>query len=598
MVRVSCLLLSALVAVLARALPSQEPETGPTTRPDSEQRERLISALDAFTEAFVTGRLLLTGSFLLGQEHPLFGSETQPGGLLYLIPEKPKGKQRRVSRRRGRKQPTLYPRSNHWALQRLLDIAERQPSVPVATAVLAVAAVGLNSNLYDPKVMQVRELGHWTLMRMDDSKVWLFLTRVAAGATFAAVPWLKEQAAEEGRDPTLRVAALRLLGDKNHSVFRPLVETGLASADPRVRLAAAEALYRMASRRSFPVLVRALSTERHGVVQHALLHAISRILRKRGGIAKLHRDRAVRACLRLLGNTEWRVEMSAVDMIAKHPLKESIPELIDVMERQEKDLLKQLVNRNASPLLQRKAWEALRGLTGASLPKEAKAWHEFWEKNRDTLTIVDRDRMRQMPKGRRTKATFYGIPVEGGDVAFVIDTSGSMDAKVHGTVERKWRRGRARMTRLEHAKAQMQTAAQTMDTRTRYHLYTFASKVTKWNLKPVPANDRSLKALTACLGHLEAGGGTNVFDALMKVLEAENVKFGERPKGVVDEIFVLSDGEPTAGAVRDPEEILEVVKEINRYLKVRINTVYTGQGAGAEFMRDLAKQNGGVFVQK
>ena len=103
----------------------------------------------------------------------------------------------------------------------------------------------------------------------------------------------------------------------------------------------------------------------------------------------------------------------------------------------------------------------------------------------------------------------------------------------------------------------------------------------------MPPNDRSFRALTACLGHLEAGGGTNVFDALLKVLDADNVKFGGRPRGIVDEIFVLSDGRPTAGAVSDPDEILEVVREINRYLRVRINTVYTGQGPGARSSRAL-----------
>ena len=66
----------------------------------------------------------------------------------------------------------------------------------------------------------------------------------------------------------------------------------------------------------------------------------------------------------------------------------------------------------------------------------------------------------------------------------------------------------------------------------------------------------------------------------------------------IDELFVLSDGEPTTGQVTDTDEILRLVKEANKYLKVRINTVFSGTGKGAGFLRQLAEQNDGVFVQR
>ena len=50
------------------------------------------------------------------------------------------------------------------------------------------------------------------------------------------------------------------------------------------------------------------------------------------------------------------------------------------------------------------------------------------------------------------------------------------------------------------------------------------------------------------------------------------------------------------GQVTDAKTILRLVKEINRYQKIRINSVFTGHGRGAEFMRKLAEQNHGVFV--
>jgi hypothetical protein len=63
-------------------------------------------------------------------------------------------------------------------------------------------------------------------------------------------------------------------------------------------------------------------------------------------------------------------------------------------------------------------------------------------------------------------------------------------------------------------------------------------------------------------------------------------------------LFVLSDGEPTAGQLKDAELLLQVVREANKYAKVRINTVFTGVGDGADLLRRLAEENGGVFVQR
>jgi hypothetical protein len=52
--------------------------------------------------------------------------------------------------------------------------------------------------------------------------------------------------------------------------------------------------------------------------------------------------------------------------------------------------------------------------------------------------------------------------------------------------------------------------------------------------------------------------------------------------------------------VQEADELLEMVREANKYTKVRIHCVFTGQagGKGSELLRQLAEQNGGVFVQR
>ena len=97
---------------------------------------------------------------------------------------------------------------------------------------------------------------------------------------------------------------------------------------------------------------------------------------------------------------------------------------------------------------------------------------------------------------------------------------------------------------------------------------------------------------------MRAGGGTNVFDALLHILEGSQAGYGEMTVKKTDEVFVLSDGEPSVGQLINPTEILEAVREINNLRKIRINTVFAGNGEGLEFMKKLAGENGGIFVHQ
>ena len=65
----------------------------------------------------------------------------------------------------------------------------------------------------------------------------------------------------------------------------------------------------------------------------------------------------------------------------------------------------------------------------------------------------------------------------------------------------------------------------------------------------------------------------------------------------IDTIFFLTDGFPTAGLVRVPEQILREVAGINRSMRVRIHAVGVGEHDRG-FMQALAEQNGGMYVAK
>ena len=562
------------ITLILLAFPGASGAQAPTAAQLAAQQVAAVAAIDAFVDDYEKGRLNPGGP--LRREsglRPRYAkiarraellSKSDPGSLLHLD-----------------------------ALRKLLLFSERQPTEELGQAVLGLAAAGFDRSLFDRHAMVLRDLGHWALMRMDHQGVWFALMRTAAGER---LPLLGDG---DEVDPARRVAALKLLGMKALPVFRGTIEGALADIDPRVRLAAVEALGFQRRSRTLPVLVRAMGVERHPVVSQAVVRSVLSIMRKHGGeLSADQRDQALRAALRMLGRSGWRTDMELVGLVERYPLRAAIPPLIAVLERtaETEDKLVALVNQNASPRLRNRAHECLRGLTGAIIPVDRPAeWRAFWEREKYRIRVP-----KELPARRRAGSTasqFFGIPVTGREVAFVIDTSGSMQENVGATITGS-RPDDRRPTRLSSAKEQLLLAVQSMADESRYHIVTFAAQARTWSRKAVPASVRSTRSLATLLARFKANGGTNVYQALAEALALDELRYGEQGDQTIDELFLLSDGEPTSGAVTDTEEILKLVAEANKYLKVRINTVFSGRGKGAEFLRQLAEQNDGVFVQR
>jgi hypothetical protein len=525
-------------------------------------------------------------------EHDKFG----PKGLLrsgaHLQPRYVE-----AARRAERVTQVDYERCTHLdMLQKLLFFAESQPSADLADAVLGVAATGLEGTFLDHEALMLRELGHWCLMRMNDQHAWWLVLRAAAGERVLGEQQEAPDAHGLAVGPARRVAALRLIGSKGLPVFRGTLEAALGDADPRVRLAAAESMSQAPRADTLRKIVTRLEKERHGAVSQALVRLLLSQLRVATDLDPVLREELLARALEQFGQSGWRTDMDLLDLVDMYPHKAAIPVLIEALDLQAKtpDALVEAINKRASPLLRERAATLLRQMTGAMIQEDARAWKEFWEREKDHIVVPV-----TLPKNRpeTTRATFFGLQVTGGSVGFLIDSSGSMEDAPSGTVAAT-RKGRGNATRLGAAKEQIVVAVQAMPPDSTYSLFTFADKAHAWTSVPVKPTPHTLRSLTELLSRLQPKGSTNLFDGLVMALQLREQRYGERVTTRLDELFVLSDGEPTAGQLKDGDLLLQVVREANRYAKVRINTVFTGVGEGAELLRRLAEENGGVFVQR
>lgn len=495
-------------------------------------------------------------------------------------------------------------RLNHLdALQKLLFFAENNPSPALGEAVLSVASAGLERSFLDRDAFELREIGHWTLMRMEDQGIWFQMLRAAAGER---VPVFDQLRSRDKKDedvsvgPARRVAALRLLGQRALPVFRSTLEAALIDRDPRVRLAAAESIRAPWKAQTVKRVGQAMQRERHPVVSQALVRLLFRMLKRPPkDLTAADRESVVSGAFAQMGLAGWRTDMDLLDLVEAFPHKSAIPKLIEALDLNIKspDALVSAVNKKASPLLRQRAGQLLRAMTGALVPiEDPQGWRDFWAKEQKNIVVPE---MLAKPDPNGTSVKFFGVPVTGTSIAFLIDTSGSMDSAPAGKGPiTGLRRTRQARTRLEAAKEQLVLASQVMEPESQYYLLTFADQAKNWTRTPIRPDRRSTRSLTGLLSRLNARGGTNLYAGLITALETEGRTYGDKALPKIDELFILSDGDPTAGEVRDTETICELVKQANKYAKIRINAVFTGSGKGAALLKRLAEENGGVFVQR
>jgi uncharacterized protein YegL len=236
------------------------------------------------------------------------------------------------------------------------------------------------------------------------------------------------------------------------------------------------------------------------------------------------------------------------------------------------------------------AREALEALVGRDLGEDPTAWRA-WRAAHATKAA---------PESRRYGvATYYGIPLLPGRLCFVLDVSGSMHEALHGAAaDYAAKNGRVKNvkvpTRLDLAREELGLAIQALDTRAVFHVVYFNGSVQEWTEGPLTATKDNKERALRALKRLGASGSTDLHGGLTTALDPAD-DAAENFRKSFDAIYLLSDGQPTAGRLQETSAILADVADRNRGRLVRVHTVGLGD-ADCTLLRELAKLTQGVFV--
>jgi len=234
----------------------------------------------------------------------------------------------------------------------------------------------------------------------------------------------------------------------------------------------------------------------------------------------------------------------------------------------------------------RAAWEinpSLKTITGRDFGIDSKRWNSWWKA--EGAGFVPRERKIEGDavwlEGETSKGrySFYGLPFDSHNISFVIDLSSSMGVESHSGLLKD-----APITKLRREL----TASIEMLTKEHFmNVICFNTLVTQWKEGLVSLDDKKggYKAEALILArYLRTRGGTNLHGGLMKAMDDEEV----------DAILLLSDGDPTEGAVIDKDAIVEAVALRNRVMQAVVHVVGIGR-ADRAFLKELATSTGGTF---
>lgn len=281
-----------------------------------------------------------------------------------------------------------------------------------------------------------------------------------------------------------------------------------------------------------------------------------------------------------LKSKDWSTRLSAVLALEKLRHKNAIPQIIAQMK-----------NETGRPLEEFAA--ALERLTGAPLGQDVPRWEEWWRnKGAEFELAATEDRPttkaqeKKKPKFGDTTVEFLGIPVTSRRIIFIVDISGSMKELARGILKNDTDVGGGTTTRMDVVKRELAACIDKLEPEALFNVIVFNENVYSWlNSGMAKLGKKTREDGKQYVMTREAAGGTNIYDAVKQAFQDPDC----------DTIYVLSDGQPTAGEQTDPATIRADVAKWNATRHIRIHTIAVGEQL--DLLKAISGDAGGEHVE-
>ncbi len=413
-------------------------------------------------------------------------------------------------------------------------------------------------------VEEIEVLASAMLHARDDDDVSLFAQALeSAGRTQPALAGPAFAELLERKEPRLRRLALRGIEATAHVAALPRVVTLLEHDDIGIRSDAVRALGRLPGLPpSQAERVVRLSTDPDDTVR----------LSATGALAMLPEEVALPALGHRLQDVNWAIRDAAVETLGGMRTVGALGLLADHMQR-------------ATGLVREEAYDLLTALTGEDFGPTPTAWSK-WAQDLppDYQLPSTEEAQRQLQKIREERSrtdsaygstSYHGLSVRPSNVVFILDVSGSMGFTYTPDAR----------TFYNYFVGELSKTIHNLGGDHSFSLITFSGSAQAWRQELVEPTEANKDAAVSFMLSTRPWGATNLYHSLALAFQIQETQ----------QIYLMTDGDPTAGAIRDKAAILDWVKEMNRNRRIRIHTIIAGDVDG-DFIAELAALNGGTSV--
>ena len=430
--------------------------------------------------------------------------------------------------------------------------------------------------------------------------------------------WIADGAFEDaGSDPLRLALVCRLAGNLKLEPARERLQKLVSHSSKRVASASLEALQRIGVGGSAAEIAAAIE-KRKGKDEYAFRmqamdslaalgtpEALETVLGYAkgsdpelramaiGSLKKFEgKTRAMEGLLAALGDPDEAIRANALWGLAGFRDKAMVGPLIHLLEKDER--------------LRVQALEMLVKLTGQNMDLVAGDWKKWWEVAEPKFELPDA-KAKGTTRVKAREFSYFGLEVSSKKIAFLVDASKSMDEQVPVKLVKGKDSGEAKggatsvggngggngggririkdgkAMKIEILKRELANVIGKLSGDTQVNIVTFHREFTPWQqqLQPLAGPGRA-RAIDFVKG-VETRSGTNVFDTLEFALADKRV----------DTIYLLSDGEPTAGRFLDLPSITREVQALNRRRGITIHCIAFGEES--KLLEAIAKENGGQY---
>ncbi len=482
---------------------------------------------------------------------------------------------------------TLGPEGNFQKiLSELLNAGNREATerlLELATLQLHPDAQEEKEKFFCQQPWAVRALALETLCKIKDPQ---------------SLRWLSTEVllAKNQRSEAQRIVAAQVLGLAGSEPLLLPVLSALYDPSAAVRGTAAEAAGNIGGIAATQAIAQRLD-DADGFVRSRCVQALnasfhSRLLK----YEEPDRVRIVAAAASRLKDSDWRVRAAAGEFFRLHPDAGAVENLIEALDQEQK-WIDQGIGRK------RVFYQLIDALVqAAGYPvsgREVQPWKDWWATHREGYQLPSRAGERVSYLGNLPYC--FGIPLRSDRVLFVLDISGSMQEELEAgfSTGNQVDAGpnRKRQTKLELAKREIRSALAKLSPTDRFNLIFFETAAYPVFDSLRRANPENLSIALERLEKTQAGGGTNVLQAMEYALRESSPNSAQQGFAEFDSLILISDGTSSDRWAADVATLLHGIEIANQKTQTLIHTVcfQSEQSSSSELMKEIARRNGGEF---